>query len=253
LTVIFTLLACVQFSSLAGARSRAISVAIARGKHLFPFRTEPLSPSAPMVLGGQPPGRVGRRRLFSRSRPPGRLRVSRGQSGRVALDRGAEVRPRVHGTGEAPVDSPPSCALGSRPTGAAAGPRQRLPARPARRSGSPVDSLATGPVRGVRRKAILAQRGEVDREIDAAEGPPAEVKTPVGHESQGRRGGGRNIRSAWELARTLTGRAARSCERQAPPPPARSPDPRSTHRRVRPPRRRQPASPSRAPRAARCA
>ncbi len=26
-------------------------VAIARGKHLFPFRTEPLSPSAPMVLG----------------------------------------------------------------------------------------------------------------------------------------------------------------------------------------------------------
>src|SRR6185312_11659216 len=39
-------------------------VAMARGKHLFPFRTEPLSPSAPMVLGPQGPGRVGRRRFF---------------------------------------------------------------------------------------------------------------------------------------------------------------------------------------------
>ena len=47
---------------------RAVSynfpVAIARGKHLFPFRTEQLSPSAPMVLGSQGPGRVGRRRFF---------------------------------------------------------------------------------------------------------------------------------------------------------------------------------------------
>src|SRR3954452_4909069 len=40
-----------------------ISVVIAAGAHLFPFRTEKLSPPAPMVLGGQPPGRVGRRRL----------------------------------------------------------------------------------------------------------------------------------------------------------------------------------------------
>src|SRR5215212_909751 len=37
---------------------------IASGRHLFPFRTEQLSHSAPMVLGGQPPGRVGRRRFF---------------------------------------------------------------------------------------------------------------------------------------------------------------------------------------------
>jgi hypothetical protein len=41
-------------------------VAMARGKHLFPFRTEKLSPSAPMVLGPQGPGRVGRRRFFRR-------------------------------------------------------------------------------------------------------------------------------------------------------------------------------------------
>ena len=40
-------------------------VAMAGGKHLFPFRTEKLSPSAPMVLGPQGPGRVGRRRFFS--------------------------------------------------------------------------------------------------------------------------------------------------------------------------------------------
>ena len=34
---------------------------IAAGIHLFPFRTEKLSPPAPMVLGAQAPGRVGRR------------------------------------------------------------------------------------------------------------------------------------------------------------------------------------------------
>ena len=44
------------------------AVAIARGKHLFPFRTEQLSLSAPMVLGSQGPGRVGRRR-FNSERP----------------------------------------------------------------------------------------------------------------------------------------------------------------------------------------
>ena len=41
-------------------------VAIAWGKHLFPFRTEQLSPTAPMVLGSQGPGRVGRRRFLHR-------------------------------------------------------------------------------------------------------------------------------------------------------------------------------------------
>src|SRR5439155_9287950 len=41
------------------------SAVIAAGKHLFPFRTEKLSLLAPMVLGGQPPGRVGSRRFSS--------------------------------------------------------------------------------------------------------------------------------------------------------------------------------------------
>src|SRR3954453_23518309 len=49
------------------SRSRNLSVVIARGIHLFPFRTEQLSPSAPMVLGPQGPGRVGRRRLNLRA------------------------------------------------------------------------------------------------------------------------------------------------------------------------------------------
>ena len=38
-------------------------VAMAAESHPFPFRTRQLSPPAPMVLGGRPPGRVGRRRI----------------------------------------------------------------------------------------------------------------------------------------------------------------------------------------------
>jgi hypothetical protein len=34
---------------------------MAEGNHAFPYRTRPLSPPAPMVLGPQGPGRVGRR------------------------------------------------------------------------------------------------------------------------------------------------------------------------------------------------
>src|SRR5262245_15250568 len=43
---------------------------MAEGSHPFPFRTRPLSPPAPMVLPGQPGGRVGRCRDFSFSRGP---------------------------------------------------------------------------------------------------------------------------------------------------------------------------------------
>ncbi len=45
-------------------------VVMARGIHLFPFRTESLSPSAPMVLGGKLPGRVGRRRNYLQKATP---------------------------------------------------------------------------------------------------------------------------------------------------------------------------------------
>src|SRR5881398_3045962 len=47
-------------------------VALAEGSHLFPFRTEKLSPPAPMVLPGKPGGRVGRRPIFLRSPGPWR-------------------------------------------------------------------------------------------------------------------------------------------------------------------------------------
>ena len=43
-----------------------LSAVIAAGVHLFPFRTEKLSPPAPMVLGARAPGRVGRRRISCR-------------------------------------------------------------------------------------------------------------------------------------------------------------------------------------------
>jgi hypothetical protein len=39
-------------------------VTTAAGIHLFPFRTEKLSPPAPMVLRGRLRGRVGRRPFF---------------------------------------------------------------------------------------------------------------------------------------------------------------------------------------------
>ena len=39
-------------------------VIMAEGYHLFPYRTQKLSLIAPKVLGGQPPGRIGRRRGF---------------------------------------------------------------------------------------------------------------------------------------------------------------------------------------------
>ena len=55
---------------IAAAGASTISAVIAAGIHLFPFRTEKLSPPAPMVLGGQPPGRVGRRPVFDRIEDP---------------------------------------------------------------------------------------------------------------------------------------------------------------------------------------
>src|SRR5829696_8189994 len=78
----------VQFSSFGEGGGRAfgspptrpISVVIARGPHLFPFRTEQLSPSAPMVLGPRGPGRVGRRRYFHRAAPRGAALLRSGPS-----------------------------------------------------------------------------------------------------------------------------------------------------------------------------
>ena len=80
--------------------SQSSGGATARWKHLFPFRTEQLSTAAPMVLGGQPPGRVGRRRFFF-DRPVSHFEVaaglSRWQVGRVLAD--PELVPKM-GTDE---------------------------------------------------------------------------------------------------------------------------------------------------------
>ena len=147
-----------------------------------------------------------------RSPPPS----ARGGSGRVALDGGAEVGSREGGAGEAPVGPRWAWSLGPRPTGAAAGRRQYLPARPATGSGSPVGSRATGPVRGQWLEAILAEGREVDREIDTADGPLGEIYAPVEH---GRRKLGGGTDGTYVLQRNLQGgvivRGARSCGRRA--------------------------------------
>ena len=64
---------CAPPAVCAGVGLEKFPVAIAWGKHLFPFRTEKLSPTAPMVLVPYGTGRVGRRRFLTRtpSRPTG--------------------------------------------------------------------------------------------------------------------------------------------------------------------------------------
>ena len=94
----YLLIGLVRFSSSTGAVSQNFRWRIASGRHLFPFRTEQLSHSAPMVLGGQPPGRVGRRRFFLAVR----ARVWRGLrtsiSGALSHDRVARVALLRHAT-----------------------------------------------------------------------------------------------------------------------------------------------------------
>ena len=91
-----------------------VSVVIAAGKHLFPFRTEKLSPPAPMVLGGQPPGRVGRRRIiFARGRDA--MSASRFVPGRLTAGAQllAPVRDRARAAGgraRRPADASRTCA-----------------------------------------------------------------------------------------------------------------------------------------------
>jgi hypothetical protein len=51
-------------------RSLRSPVVVAEGTHPVTFRTRKLSPPAPMVLPGQPGGRVGRRGNLITSRPP---------------------------------------------------------------------------------------------------------------------------------------------------------------------------------------
>src|SRR5690606_4352811 len=76
-------------------------VRIAEGKHPFPFRTRPLSPPAPMVLPGQPGGRVGpcRKTFSARHRGGGAGLLCRAFRGLVEHEEGkigrASCRERV--------------------------------------------------------------------------------------------------------------------------------------------------------------
>ena len=60
---------------------QGIPVVMAKGIHLFPYRTQKLSLSTLMVLGWKRPGRVGRRRIQakgrSKERPFSRLIISK--------------------------------------------------------------------------------------------------------------------------------------------------------------------------------
>ena len=50
-------------------RSSQFPVAMTKGTHLFPYRTQKLSPWVPMVLGWRRPGRVGRCRIPNKISP----------------------------------------------------------------------------------------------------------------------------------------------------------------------------------------
>ena len=127
-----------------------------------------------MVLGAQAPGRVGRRRFFFE--PP---------SGAALF-----------------VVATLSCVAGRARTSG----RKRLP------SGHVTGPLPTAPARGHRLEAVLAEGGEIDREIDGAEDPVGEDLTAGEHQgSEARKPGGQNIRSAQDLAPGRTaGRGAPS-------------------------------------------
>src|SRR5215204_5578389 len=86
----FTLRSCAVFKLHRGGLAK-FRWRIAKGRHLFPFRTEQLSLSAPMVLGGQPPGRVGRRRFFLAVRAGNWRGLRRPISGALSHDHGARV------------------------------------------------------------------------------------------------------------------------------------------------------------------
>src|SRR4051812_4526010 len=123
-------------------------VAMAAVSHPFPSRTRQLSPPAPMVLGGRPPGRVGRRRISHAKRPlpqrQGALVVFR-PAGRIACyGRGTRSTsaPRqgsAAGRGRAPGGAGPAAV----PTAPARRrrrpppPRRPLAGQPAARGGRP--------------------------------------------------------------------------------------------------------------------
>jgi hypothetical protein len=185
-------------------------VAFAWGKHLFPFRTEQLSPTAPMVLGSQGPGRVGRRRFLQHEPPTGRLvlvnrlRERRPPSGsHDALAEGRRVvlaapkRASTHSgrrmSGDPRGDEDRRPGEGAWPAGAPVLPDRAPSGRQARlmaRRSTGVRQACTRagtlpPLRGVRRRGIRlrcgwAAVGAVDRCACAAAGRGAGCRAGAG-------------------------------------------------------------------------
>jgi hypothetical protein len=75
-SAVFRSVSACRHEDLRARKGAGFSAVIAEGSHLFPFRTEKLSPPAPMVLQGQPCGRVGRRRISMTHGPLSRSRLS---------------------------------------------------------------------------------------------------------------------------------------------------------------------------------
>src|SRR6476620_5588482 len=130
-------------------------VAIAAGSHPFPSRTRKLRLPAPMVLGGRPPGRVGRRRI-SQARTP-----LRGRSSRFTPRCGRRLEYLCRAT----VDHPPAPVVRRVLQGRPRAKRAVRARRPARvpPPPAPVPPAPTGPLRGdttttaigVRRPAVI--------------------------------------------------------------------------------------------------
>ena len=74
--------------SVLSVRSTLDAVMIARRIHLYPYRTQKLSSLALMILGGRPPGKVGRCRFSKKAACKDRLLFSRKRRKR---DSGAEA------------------------------------------------------------------------------------------------------------------------------------------------------------------
>ena len=151
-----------QFSS-STERLAKFRWCMASGKHLFPFRTEQLSHSAPMVLGGQPPGRVGRRRFFLRGPGP-----------RIAAARMPPIYCALGALHEARVSARPgprTRRLGTEKKGAfdlvwASGPRRSGGQRAAMTGFAIARCLLSGGL-----EAVLAEGGEVDQEVNGVGQP----------------------------------------------------------------------------------
>ena len=220
---------------------------MAAESHPFPSRTRPLSPPAPMVLGGRPPGRVGRRRIalggapsprwgrsfafqrLSRRRRPGfegtpaELRQTRatcqprcGRTSPTAIELAMTVRALRE-----PVER-------SRVVGSAPRSGRRAPPVACRCAGSPTSSLVappgrrlpSGPIGG--RRAVELHRRPPRRQWPgwrraSARGPRARVARAP--ERRGRAGPG-----PAHQARAARGRAGPGPAHQAQAAAAGGPD-----------------------------